>query len=192
MGAVADDKTGPRAAPELNRRLRKMNVTTHVELTDRRIAHPVFAKLNKSNRALEEAPSQLAHPIVDETDQLPIIFQLNSLASEPATLPPDVALAVGVLRQAARDLHTFHSAERGIERELYLDAYQWIRDENYSWPYSFVNVCAVLQVAPAAMREEMLADAPLGWYAYWRKTIGRRVRSLRALFAHSFRPAQAA
>src|SRR5437762_12026665 len=45
---------------------------------------------------------------------------------EPAAATPEKGLAVGVLKQAARDLRRFHSATKGVKRELYLDAFSWI------------------------------------------------------------------
>src|SRR6267378_1253493 len=64
----------------------------------------------------------------------------------PATAP-EKDLALGVLKQAARDLRRFHSATKGVKQELYLDAYSWVTANDFLWPYSFVNVCKLLNVS---------------------------------------------
>jgi hypothetical protein len=85
-----------------------------------------------------------------------------------------------VLKQAAYDLRRFHSATKGAKRELYLDANSWITAHDFSWPYSFVNVCKLLDVCPEVVRTEILADASLSWLDYWTKRAGRVSRRLRA------------
>src|SRR5688572_23680372 len=82
---------------------------------------------------------------------------------------PEEGLAIGVLSQAAHDLRRFHNATSGLQRELYLDAYHWITDDDFSWPYSFVNICKLVNVSPETLREELFADASLGWFGYWSK-----------------------
>ena len=65
--------------------------------------------------------------------------QIFSLQAEAATVAPEnavatgvlkqaayEALATGILKQAAHDLRRFHTATKGVERELYLDAFSWI------------------------------------------------------------------
>jgi hypothetical protein len=93
--------------------------------------------------------------------------------AEPPAPTPEKGLAAGVLKQAARDLRRFRGASRGLKRELYLDAYSWITANDFSWPYSFVNVCELLDVAPEVVRAEVLADASLGWLDYWMQRAGR-------------------
>jgi hypothetical protein len=106
--------------------------------------------------------------------------------AEPAAAAPEKGLALGVLKQAARDLRRFHSATRGFKRELYLDAYSWITVDDFSWPYSFVNVCKLLDVCPEVVRTELLADASLGWFDYWARRADRVSRRLRASFVRVF------
>ncbi|MGB6313504.1 MAG: hypothetical protein WBG13_13230, partial [Pseudolabrys sp.] len=57
-------------------------------------------------------------------------------------------LAAGVLKQAAEDLRRFHGATSKVERELYLDADSWVMSDDCSWPFSFPNVCRLLNRAP--------------------------------------------
>ena len=106
--------------------------------------------------------------------------------AEPTPPTPEKGLAVGVLKQAAHDLRRFRSATRGLKRELYLDAHSWIIANDFSWPYSFVNVCELLHVSPDIIRAEILADASLGWLDYWSARAGRLSRKVRASFVRVF------
>ena len=98
---------------------------------------------------------------------------------EPPEATPEKGLAAGVLKQAAHDLRRFHAATKGVKHELYLDAYSWITGNDFSWPYSFVNVCKLLDVCPEVVRTQLLADASLSWFGYWIRG-GRLSRRLRA------------
>jgi hypothetical protein len=112
--------------------------------------------------------------------------QLFALLTESPAAAPEEGLAIGVLRQAARDLCKFHSATNGVERELYLDACSWIMADDFFWPYSFLNVCQLLHVSPEAIRAKLLADASLGWFGHWIKLRERLTRLLRASFVRVF------
>ncbi len=105
---------------------------------------------------------------------------------EPPAPAPEKGLAAGVLKQAARDLRRFRAATKGLKRELYLDAYSWITANDFSWPYSFVNVCKLLDVSPDVIRTEVLADASLGWLDYWTARAGRISQNVRTSFVHVF------
>jgi hypothetical protein len=107
----------------------------------------------------------------------------------PAEVPAPTAekgLAAGVLKQAAHDLRRFRGATKGFRRELYLDAYSWITANDFSWPYSFVNVCKLLDVSPDVVRAEVLADASLGWLDYWTQRAGRVSRKVQASVVRVF------
>jgi hypothetical protein len=107
-------------------------------------------------------------------------------APEPPAAMPEKGLALGVLKQAAHDLRRFRSATRGVRRELYLDAYNWIRANDFSWQYSFVNVCNSLGVCAEVVRTELFAEASLSWFDYWTKRAGRVSAKLRASFVRVF------
>src|SRR6058998_1704280 len=106
--------------------------------------------------------------------------------TEPPAPTPEKGLAAGVLKQAARDLRRFRPATKGLKRELYLDAYSWITANDFSWPYSFVNVCQLLDVSPDVVRAEVLADASLGWLDYWTQRAGRVSRKVQASVVRIF------
>ena len=107
----------------------------------------------------------------------------------PAETPvptPEKGLAAGVLKQAAHDLRRFRGATKGFKWGLYLDAYSWITANDFSWPYSFVNVCQLLDVPPDVVRAEVLADASLGWLDYWTQRAGRVSRKVQASVVRIF------
>lgn len=106
--------------------------------------------------------------------------------AEPLGPTPEKDLALGVLKQAARDLRRFHSATKGVKQELYLDAYSWVTANDFLWPYSFVNICKLLNVCPEVVRAEIFADASLSWLDYWTKRAGYVSRRVRTSFARAF------
>jgi hypothetical protein len=87
-------------------------------------------------------------------------------------------LASGILKQAAQDLRRFHGATSAVERELYFDAYHWIKSHDTAWPFSFLNVCQLLKLAPEILRQDLLDDASLGLFGYLSRRCARAARSL--------------
>ena len=107
----------------------------------------------------------------------------------PAETPvptPEKGLAAGVLKQAAHDLRRFRGATKGFKWGLYLDAYSWITANDFSWPYSLVNVCKLLDLSPDVVRAEVLADASLGCLDYWTQRAGRVSRKVQASVGRIF------
>jgi hypothetical protein len=98
--------------------------------------------------------------------------------AEPTPPTPEKGLAIGVLKQAAYDLRRFRTATKVVDRELYLDAHSWVTAYDSSWPYSFMNVCKLLDLCPEVVRTELLADASLGAFNYWIRRAGRLSRKL--------------
>ena len=96
-------------------------------------------------------------------------------------------LADGILKQAALDLRRFHGANSAVEREFYLDAYRWVTSDDCSWPFSFLNVCQVLNLAPETVREEALGDLSLGAFGYWSRRCGRATRRFKTFLSNTFR-----
>ena len=95
-------------------------------------------------------------------------------------------LAAGVLKQAAQDLRRFHGATSKIERELYFDAYRWLTVGECSSPFSFLNVCQLLNLGPDNVRHELVGDSSLGALSYWTRRCGRAAGRLRTSFSHFF------
>ncbi len=95
-------------------------------------------------------------------------------------------LAAGILKHAGLDLRRFHDATSEIEREFYLDAHSWVTSDDCSWPFSFLNVCQVLNLAPETVREEVLADMSLGALRYWSRRCGRIARRFKVFLSNVF------
>ena len=95
-------------------------------------------------------------------------------------------LAAEILKQAAVDLRRFHGATSAIERELYFDAHHWVTSDDCSWPFSFVNVCQLLNLAPEAAREGLLGDQSLGVFSFWIRRGGRVARRFRIFLSDVF------
>lgn len=85
-------------------------------------------------------------------------------------------LAAGVLKQAAQDLQRFYGRTSRVERELYHDAYSWVMSDDYSWPFSFPNVCRLLNRAPEELRQELIGDLAFRPFGQWTRRCSRAVR----------------
>jgi hypothetical protein len=90
------------------------------------------------------------------------------------------------LKQAAYDLRRYRTATKAADRELYLDAHSWVTAYDSSWPYSFMNVCKLLDLCPEIVRTDLLADASLGPFHYWIRRAGRLSRKLSASVVRVF------
>jgi hypothetical protein len=95
-------------------------------------------------------------------------------------------LAAGVLKQAAQDLRRFHGATSKIERELYFDAYRWLTIDECSSPFSFLNVCQLLNLTPDNVRHELVGDSSLGAFSNWMQRSRRAARRFRISFTQLF------
>lgn len=111
-------------------------------------------------------------------------FSTPPAESTPPT--PEKGLAVGVLKQAAYDLRRYRTATKAADLELYVDAHSWVTAYDSSWPYSFVNVCKLLNLCPEMVRTDLLADASLGAFHYWLRRVGRLSRKVGASVARVF------
>jgi len=100
---------------------------------------------------------------------------------------PEVALAKGVLAQAKQDLRRFQSSEDNIGREIYADAYSWVMANDFSWPYSFRNVCNALGLSPALVRAELLPRARTPWFSHSRRIAETISSSLKTSLGNTFR-----
>lgn len=85
-------------------------------------------------------------------------------------------LASDILAQARRDLRRFNGATGSVERELYLNAYDWVLSDGRAWPFSFCNVCEMLSLRPETVRREVSPDLSLGALNYWNRWFGRLLR----------------
>ena len=95
-------------------------------------------------------------------------------------------LAAGILKQATLDLRRFHGATSAVEREFYLDAHRWVTSDECNWPFSFLNVCQALNLAPETVREEMLGDLSLGPLGYLVRRCLRAARRSKVFLSNIF------
>ena len=93
-------------------------------------------------------------------------------------------LAAGILKQAAQDLRRFHGAITAVERGLYYDAYSWVISDDCTWPFSFLNVCQLLNREPTNLREELLGDISLGIFGRWARRGSRALLRLLDSVSH--------
>jgi len=110
--------------------------------------------------------------------------QSDEMADALGSSGPLVALAKGVLAQAKQDLRRFRTAQDGIGREMYVDAYSRVTSDDFWWPYSFLNVCDVLGLSAEVLRAELLADTQRGWYSHSRRIALRISTSVRGSLAN--------
>ena len=87
-------------------------------------------------------------------------------------------LAGGILAQARKDLRRFNGATRPAERELYFDAYDWVVSDSARSPFSFRNVCAMLDLSAETIRQEIFRDVSLGAIPYWSHRFGTALRQV--------------
>jgi hypothetical protein len=110
----------------------------------------------------------------------------RELATETLKQTAQRELAAGVLKQAAHDLRRFLGATSKIERELYLDAYRWLTIDECASPFSFLNVCQLLNLAADNVRQELIGDLSSGAFNYWIRRCGRAKRRFRSSFNRLF------
>ena len=95
-------------------------------------------------------------------------------------------LAAGILKQAGLDLRRFHGATSAVEREFYLDAYRWVMSDDCSLPFSFLNICQLLNLPPETVRGKVLGDLSLGTFGYWSRRCGRAARRFQIFLSSAF------
>jgi hypothetical protein len=145
-----------------------------------------FVPQNSGHNALSRmSPEQLASFLNADAGNA-CSAHFSSPPAEPTPPAPEKGLAVGVLKQAAYDLRRYRTATKAADRELYLDAHSWITAYDSSWPYSFMNVCKLLDLCPEMARADLLADASLGSFNYWLRRAGRFSRKLAASVVRVF------
>jgi hypothetical protein len=85
--------------------------------------------------------------------------QFHDVWHHSRAIAPERALALAVVEQAVIDLEKHRFAKRRRQQRLYMEAYNWVTSGDRSWPYSFVNLCEVLDINPNVLRTRLLGDA---------------------------------
>ena len=73
----------------------------------------------------------------------------------PRKLTPEHELMIAVLRDAIDCVAKHRNAEDYRGRRLFDEATQWLLAEETDWPYSFENICAVLDLDKNAVRHAL-------------------------------------
>lgn len=74
-------------------------------------------------------------------------------------MTPERALMLAVLEDAIRCFAGARRTRCGRPRRSVREAEAWLFVDNHAWPFSFVNVCAVFDLSPGAVRAALRAAA---------------------------------
>ena len=69
---------------------------------------------------------------------------------------PERRLAIAVLQDAVDCFQKHLRARDRKARQLFLDAEEWIASEDRSWPFSFENICDLLQINAEYLRRGLI------------------------------------
>lgn len=69
---------------------------------------------------------------------------------------PETVLAAAVLKLAFEDLQKHRGATETRRRRTFREAYAWVVSNERRWPFSFLNVCDMLDLSPLALRSKLL------------------------------------
>ncbi len=80
---------------------------------------------------------------------------------EPSDPQPSAesVLAAAVLKLAFEDLLKHRGASDVRRRRAFREAYVWVASDERRWPFSFLNVCDMLDLSAAALRAKLLTDS---------------------------------
>ena len=67
-------------------------------------------------------------------------------------------LAAAVLKLAFEDLQRHRGATDVRSRRAFREAYVWVKSDERRWPFSFLNVCDMLELSPGALRSKLLTE----------------------------------
>ncbi len=89
------------------------------------------------------------------------VFGEDAPDMEPASRESSAeeVLAAAVLRLAFEDLQKHRGATETRRRRAFRDAYVWIKSNERRWPFSFLNVCDMLDLSPQTLRAKLLTDS---------------------------------
>ena len=110
-----------------------------------------------------------------------VILPSQFFSSPPAsTERPEKRLMLAVLQDAVATLLKHAGTARCGQRRLTREAEQWIDARNSDWPFSFENICDVLNLDAAALREGLrrviARPAPVVALPIGRRVVGERHR----------------
>ena len=80
------------------------------------------------------------------------------LETETSVASAEAELAAAVLKLAFEDLQKHRQATDTRRRRAFRDAYVWIKSDERRWPFSFLNVCDMLDLPPQMLRAKLLTN----------------------------------
>ncbi len=85
----------------------------------------------------------------------------ETFATEPGTQEAsgEAVLAAAVLKLAFEDLQKHRRATETRRRRAFREAYVWVASNERRWPFSFLNVCDMLDLSPNRLRAKLLTDS---------------------------------
>jgi hypothetical protein len=80
---------------------------------------------------------------------------------EPSTHEPnpEAVLAAAVLKLAFEDLQKHRGSSNVRNRRAFREAYVWVASNERRWPFSFLNVCDMLDLSPRTLRSKLLIES---------------------------------
>lgn len=83
--------------------------------------------------------------------------QYSAIMKRKSAHEPERRLVVAVLEDAVDCFQKHVRARDPKARQLFLDAEEWICSEDRTWPFSFENVCDLLQINAEYLRRGLIA-----------------------------------
>ena len=75
------------------------------------------------------------------------------LRPPPRVVQPERQLMAAVLLDAVATWHRYRGARDGRARIRLAEVVAWVEDSGTSWPFSFMRICAELELDAARIRE---------------------------------------
>jgi hypothetical protein len=90
---------------------------------------------------------------IEDQTLLPQQFFASTSISAP---PGEKQIRYRMLRDAVKEFrrYAFATSKRG--RKTFAEVYSWVITNDYTWPYSFVNLCEVFSINPEAARAALI------------------------------------
>jgi hypothetical protein len=84
--------------------------------------------------------------------------QVLHLWHHTCAIAPERALALAVLSQAVTDVQRYQHTGLAHHRAMFDAARDWMLEEDHSWPFSFINLCALFDLTAEQVRDELLTN----------------------------------
>ncbi len=85
----------------------------------------------------------------------PVVLLPSQLASSSSQSIPELKLVAAILEDALLCINRRASARRGRRRREFMDAWHWLWNDRRDWPFAFRNVCDLLEIDAAAVRQHV-------------------------------------